>query len=143
LVIERLSDPEHAAQVTAYTTKRAERLAQVRSDIAAVEELAEALSDRLGRMEMTLTAFDKANKPLSARLAELTAERTSLESGELGPVTVATRDEITEQWDADDPVGRRTMLTRALGRWSVVIDPPRKSGPVFDRERVRLVPPET
>ena len=142
LVIERLSDPEHAAQVTAYTTKRAERLAQVRADITEIEELAEALSDRLGRREMTLTAFDKANKPLAARLAELVAERTSLESGQLGPVTVATRDEITEQWDTADPVGRRTMLTRALGRWSVVIDPPRKSGPVFDRERVRLVPPE-
>jgi site-specific DNA recombinase len=143
LVVERLSDPEHAAQVTAYTTKRAERLAQVREDIADVEELAEALSDRLGRMEMTLSAFDRANKPLAARLAALVAERTSLESGELGPVNVATREEIQAQWDAADPAGRRTMLTRALGRWHLVVDPPRQPGRGFDRERLRLVPPDS
>lgn len=142
LVVERLSDPEHAAQVSAYATERARRLAQVRQDIAGDEALAEALSDRLGRREMTLAAFDKANKPLAARLAMLAAERAALESGALGPVDVATRQEIQAQWDDADAAARRTMLTRALGRWRLVVDPPRHKGNVFDSRRVRLVPPE-
>lgn len=79
---------------------------------------------------------------LAERLAALVAERTSLESGELGPVDVATREEISAQWAAADPVEKRTMLVRALGRWQLVVDPSR-AGRGFDRERMRLVPPDT
>jgi hypothetical protein len=143
LVVARLSDPEHAAQVRSYTTGRAQRLAEVREAIADAEELSEALSERLGRLEITLTAFDRANKPLAQRLAGLREERTSLESGELGPVNTATAQEIQAEWDDADPVGRRTMLVRALGRWLLVVDAPVRAGRGFDRERMRLVPPDT
>jgi DNA invertase Pin-like site-specific DNA recombinase len=142
LVITRLSDPEHAAQVKAYTTRRAERLAEVRQDIADVESLTEALSERLGRREMTLAGFDKANKPLAAQLAELEAERASLESGQLGPVAVATRAEIEAEWATAGPAEQRVMLVRALGRWRLLVDPGRRIGPKFDPTRVRLVPPD-
>lgn len=142
LVIERLSDPEHARQVSAYTTKRAERLAAVQAEIADVEQVGEALSDRLGRMEITVAAFDKANKPLAARLAALVAERQSLLSGELGPVDVATREEIQAQWDAADPLARRTMFVRALGRWRLVVDMAGRRTRIFDPTRLRLVPPD-
>ena len=143
LVVKRLSDREHAAQVKAYTTHRAERLAAVRAEIADVEELAEALSERLGRREMTLAAFDKANRPLAAQLAALDAERLSLESGALGPVEVATPEEIAAQWDNADPPEKRTMLVRALGRWRLVVGPgSRRQGRRFDPSRLRLVPPE-
>lgn len=43
LVVERLSGENHAAQVGAYTTHRAQRLAKVRESTAQVEELSEAL----------------------------------------------------------------------------------------------------
>jgi hypothetical protein len=142
LVVERLSNPEHAAQVSAYTTQRAQRLGEVRELIADAEALSEALSERLGRMEITLSAFDRANKPLAERLAALVAERTSLESGELGPVSVATPEEIQAEWDDADPVEQRTMLVRALGRWQLVVDPPRRVGRGFDRDRMRLVAPD-
>ncbi|HEX5115151.1 MAG TPA: recombinase family protein [Pseudonocardiaceae bacterium] len=143
LVVERLSDPEHAAQMSEYSTQRSERLTKVRQDIAQCEQLAEALSERLGRMEMTLAAFDKANKPLAARLAALTAERKSLESGSLGPLNVATEDEIEAEWEAADIEGKRTMVRRALGRFSVIVKPARrKGGNKFDRSRVGLVPPD-
>jgi hypothetical protein len=143
LVVSRLSDPEHAAQVSAYTTRRAQQLAAVKEAIAEAEELSEALSERLGRLEITLAAFDRANKPLAERLATLREERTSLESGELGPVNVATAEEIQAEWNDSDPVGRRTMLVRALSRWSLVVQPPRRAGRGFDRNRLRLVPPDT
>ena len=142
LVVARLSDPEHAAQVKAYTTHRAERLATVRADIAELQGLAVALSERLGRREMTLDAFDAANKPLAAQLATLEAERTSLESGELGPVEVATPEEIKAEWDDATPAERRVKLIRALGRYRLVVDPGRRTGPKFDPTRVRLEPPE-
>lgn len=142
-VIERLSDPKHAAQVKAYATQRAERLATVRQEIAEVEELAEALSERLGRREMTLGAFDRANKPLAAQLVALEAERDSLEAGKLGPVDVATRDEIEAEWETADPTEQRAMLLRALGRWRLVIDRgSRRNGRRFDPTRVRPVPPD-
>lgn len=142
LVVKRLSDREHAAQVKAFTTQRAQRLAHVRADIAEVEALAVALSERLGRREMTLDAFDAANKPLAAQLAELETERLSLESGELGPVEVATPEEIEVDWKNAEPTERRVMLVRALGRCRLVVDPGRRTGPKFDPSRVRVEWPD-
>jgi len=132
LVIERLSSREHAAQVTAFTSTRATRLTQVRAELAQAEQLQEALAERLGRQEMTLGAFDAANAPVVKTLAALVAERDSLESGELGPLEVATAAEITAEWDAlvaaGDVGGLRAMLRRALGdeirhaRWMARFD---------------------
>jgi DNA repair exonuclease SbcCD ATPase subunit len=142
LVIARLSDPEHAAQVSAFTSKRAERLTEVRTEIEQVRRLQEGLAERLGRQEMELTAFDVANKPLAAKLATLTEEREALESGGLGPLDAATAEEIATEWDAlgeaDDVEGQRVMLRRALGRHSLVIDRARNRAPRFDVTRLRL-----
>lgn len=146
LVIARLSDPEHARQVAEFTSKRAERLTQIRAEIEQTERLQEGLAERLGRQEMTLTAFDIANKPLAAKLAALIPERDSLESGALGPVDVATADEIAAEWDAlgeaGDVEGQRVMLRRALGRHWLVIDRARNRAPRFDTTRLRLQLPE-
>jgi hypothetical protein len=146
LVIERLSNREHAAQVTAFTSTRAARLSQVRLELAQAEQLQEALAERLGRMEMTLGAFDAANAPVVKTLAALMAERDSLESGELGPLEVATAEEITAEWDAlvaaGDVGGLRAMLRRALGRHRLVLDRATSQSPYFDPSRLRLELPD-
>lgn len=74
----RLSAPRHAAAVAAARAQVADRLAAVNAEIADCEAIAEALADRLGRREITLVAFDKANEPLAADLARLRAERDTL-----------------------------------------------------------------
>lgn len=51
-VITRLSDSEHAAAIGAARAQVAERLAELRAEIAECEKLQEALADRLGRREM-------------------------------------------------------------------------------------------
>ncbi len=44
----------------------ADRLSAVHAETGECEAIGEALADRLGRREMTLAAFDKANEPITA-----------------------------------------------------------------------------
>ena len=143
LVIERLSDPKHAAQVSEFTSQRAQRLTEVRAAIGKCEQLQEALAERLGREEMTLAAFDAANRPVVKRLVALTAERDPREDGELGELSAEAPQEIAAEWDAlgasDDVEGLRVMLRRALGqRHQVVIDRAIRRGPQLNNTRIRL-----
>ncbi|HEX3783287.1 MAG TPA: recombinase family protein [Pseudonocardiaceae bacterium] len=146
LVIARLSDPEHARQVSEFTSTRAQRLTEVRIDLEKAKRLQAALSERLGREEIGLEAFDVANRPVVKRLAGLRAERDSLESGELGPLEVASAKEIAAEWDAlaaaEDIEGLRAMLRRALGRHTLFIDRATSRRPVFDKTRLRLERPD-
>ena len=50
-------------------------MAAAKAEIAECERLQQAISDRWGRREMTLAAFDAANACLVPDLARLTAER--------------------------------------------------------------------
>ncbi|MGH3451890.1 MAG: recombinase family protein [Haloechinothrix sp.] len=144
-VLRRLSDPRHAAAVSAAGSKVAERLAQVNEEIANCEQLQRALSDRLGRREITLDSFDAANEPLAADLAKLTAERQALSGGNPdGPTTPQSAAELDEQWQAGDIAAKRAMLTSALGRDRLVIDRYEQNGrKMFDKSRIRLVEPDT
>jgi len=63
-VIYRLSDSRYAAAVEAARAQTADRLSMINAEIADDEELQGALSERLGRKELTLAAFDRANAPL-------------------------------------------------------------------------------
>ena len=100
LVIERLSDPKHAAQVSEFTSQRAQRLTEVRAAIGKCGTAPGSTRQRLGREEMTLAAFDAANRPVVKRLVALTAERDSLEDGELGELSAEAPQEIAAEWDA-------------------------------------------
>lgn len=146
LVIARLSDPEHARQVSDFTSHRAQRLTTIRAELDKTRRLQEALSERLGREELTLEAFDAANRPVIKKLATLTAERDSLESGALGSLEAASEQETATEWDglatARDVEGLRAMLRRALGRNTLFIDRPTHRQPVFDPHRLRLEPPD-
>lgn len=139
-VLQRLSDPRHAAAVSAARSKVAERLAQVNEEIKNCEELQRALSDRLGRRQISVDSFDAANEPLAADLAKLTAERQSLSGGDPnGPSEPQSVRELDGQWDGDI-AAKRAMLTSALGRDRLVIDRFQQNGKrVFDKSRLRLI----
>ncbi|MGH3571320.1 MAG: recombinase family protein [Pseudonocardiaceae bacterium] len=144
-VMRRLSDPRHAAAVAAARARVADRLTAVITEIAECEAIGEALADRLGRREITLAAFDKANQPIAADLARLRAERDCLAAGEpAGPAAVLNAATVGAQWDAAEPAERRGLLVAALGSLHLVLDPAPKGGRrVFDPARVRLADPTT
>ncbi len=142
-VVRRLSDPRHAAAVAAARARVADRLSAVTTQIAECEAIGEALADRLGRREITLAAFDKANQPIAADLARLRTERDALARGEpTGPVAVLDAATVGAQWDAAKPPGRRSLLITALGSLRLFLDPaPRGGRRVFDPTRVRVATP--
>jgi hypothetical protein len=145
-VILRLSDSRYAAAVEAARAQVADRLNAVKAEIAECEALQEDLSERLGRRELTLKAFDRANQPLAKSLADLYDERDILEGDSpAGPIKVQPAAAIAQQWDKAEVPERRSMLIRALGDATLFLDKhekwpghPRK----FDRNRLRLVAPD-
>ncbi|MGH3754268.1 MAG: recombinase family protein [Pseudonocardiaceae bacterium] len=139
-VVRRLSDPRHAAAVAAARARVADRLTAVTTEIVECEAIGEALADRLGRREITLAAFDKANQSIAADLSRLRTERDALAVGEpTGPVQVLDAAEVGAQWDDAEPSERRRLLITALGSLRLVLDPaPRGGRRVFDPARVRV-----
>lgn len=141
LVIARLSDPKHAAGVSAYRARVNENLGKIRAEIERCEEVQQALAARLARREISLAVFDESNAVLVKDLATLTAERDALSSGDTsGPETELDAEEAATEWEDADYAGRRVMLKRALGRNQMFIDKA-KPGRHFDPKRVRLGPP--
>lgn len=118
-------------------------MAAVNAEIAECEALQRRLSERLGKRKMGLDAFDEANEPLVADLERLRAARDSLDGGNSdGPTTVQTRESVERDLDAGGVADKRTMLTNALGRDRLVIDPYnglfRNGKKAFDKSRIRL-----
>jgi DNA invertase Pin-like site-specific DNA recombinase len=144
LVVARLSDSRHASAVAAARARVADRLAEVRAEIARCEAIQNALSERLGLLEIDLDAFDRGNKPLAAGLARLRAERDELSGGNThGPVKAQAPSAVAEQWDGADVSERRAMLASALGKSLLYLDPASRTGSrKFDRDRLRLDPPK-
>lgn len=142
-VARRLSDPRHAAAVAAVRAQVADRLTMVTTEIADCEAIAEALADRLGRREITLAAFDKANEPLAADLARLRAEHDTLTGDKpAGPIKVQDAATVRARWDDAEPPERRAMLTSALGPIRLVLDPAPQRRRVFDPARIRVTDPK-
>ena len=56
----------------------ADRLAEVEAEIRECQALQAALSERLGRRQISVGSFDIANEPLAADLDRLSAEHKSL-----------------------------------------------------------------
>ncbi|RZQ65107.1 recombinase family protein [Amycolatopsis suaedae] len=142
--VARLSDPRRAAAVTAARTRHSERLDAVEKEITLCTSLQAALSDRLGRRQMTLEAFDAANEPLVADLARLTAEREELEKvSPTGPGQAASKDALIAEWTADATTvaDKRAMFLNALGRDRMTIAPSSRTGKrTFDKSRIKVIP---
>ena len=81
LAIEILADPRHADAIEATARELESEATRLDTAIAEAESVAEALADRLGRGEITLTRYDIAVRPLDERIVKLKAERNAL--GEL------------------------------------------------------------
>jgi hypothetical protein len=123
-VLRRLSDPRHAAAVSAANAKVAKRLAEVMAELKECYDLQESLSARLGARKITEKAFDAANEPLVLDIARLEAERYSLKDAKAPAPTRAQSAEIlAAQWDNGTVPERRVMLSNAIGRDLVVVDP--------------------
>jgi hypothetical protein len=141
LVIARHSDPKHAAAVMRRRHSMDSRLAEVDRELEQCAELQQALSDRLGRRELTLASFDAANEPLAADIARLTTEREQLiQNSPTGGGAVLTEDEAAAQWDAASGAEKRTMLADAIGpNHYLYLDKATRRGPqAFDGDRLRF-----
>ncbi|MGH3905720.1 MAG: hypothetical protein ACRDTE_16280 [Pseudonocardiaceae bacterium] len=94
---------------------------------------------------MIWSGFDRANAPITADLARLTAERDTLTTEEpTGPVQVQDAANVGTQWDDAEAPERRGMLIAALGSLYLVLDPAPKNGPqVLNPARVRIADPQT
>jgi site-specific DNA recombinase len=144
-VVQRLSDPRFADAIATARNDVTDRLEHVRKEIADCEKLQRALSDWLGRRELTLDSFDAANKPLAEDLARLNDERERLDQGAGdGPVKVQSAEEIRRQWTDAEVPDRRAMLKSALrGGLQAVVKPAGKNGKrKFDRTRITIGKPE-
>lgn len=143
--VRRLSDPRHAATVATARARVSERLTVVAREIALREEIQEGLSERLGRLEITPKAFDKANKPLVEALKPLYAERDALSAEQpIGPARAQAAESVGADWDdGDDVTKQRGLLTQALGDLRLALDPARAKGGRggFDTARLRPIPP--
>ncbi len=114
LTIARLSDSRYAAAIATARAQVSQRLAVVNAEIEQIEALAAALSEKVGRREMTLADFDKSYSFLRADLDPLVAEREQLAGGSIGgPTQALSGAQVARHWDEAESVQeRRAMLDR-------------------------------
>jgi hypothetical protein len=144
LTIARLSDSRYAAAIATARAQVSQRLTVVTAEIEQIEGLAAALSERVGRREMTLADFDKSYSFLRADLDPLVAEREQLAGGAIGgPTQALSGAEVARHWDEAETVQeRRAMLLDAIGTDQVRVLPsvPGTRVHVFNPNRIVLGP---
>ncbi len=127
LVVEILSDTRNTDEIEHAAYETASEAVQLDIKIAEAEAVAEALTDRLGRGEITLARYDLVIKPVDERIASLRAERAALPDP--GPVPGAqqslgtSRAQWRQRWDTADYRGKRDLLKMALRGKHLVIQP--------------------
>jgi DNA invertase Pin-like site-specific DNA recombinase len=131
ITVVRLSDDDYAAAITAAWSQVAERVTKLNEVIESREQVQQALTERLGRMEITVKAFDTANKPLMMALEKLYEERQKLTGATLHrPIKAQSKEALAAQWDDGTIPERRAMLVSALGDdREVVVEPTTRKGP--------------
>jgi site-specific DNA recombinase len=127
LVVEILSDTRNTDEIEHAAYEAASEAVQLDIKIAEAEAVAEALTDRLGRGEITLARYDLVIKPVDERIANLRAERAAVPDP--GPVPGTqqslgtSRAQWRQRWDAADYKGKRDLLKMALRGKHLVIQP--------------------
>jgi DNA invertase Pin-like site-specific DNA recombinase len=124
LTIEILSDDRHADAIEATSRELETEAARLDLAIADAESVAEALSDRLGRGEITLSRYDIAVRPLDERLTKLRAEREALGDTTSQRPQRASREHWQRRWSSAELEEKRALLKMALRGKRLVIDPP-------------------
>ncbi|MGA3153851.1 MAG: recombinase family protein [Streptosporangiaceae bacterium] len=127
LAVEILSDTRNADEIEHAAREAASEAVRLDIKIAEAEAVAEALTDRLGRGEITLARYDLVIRPVDERIASLRAERAALPDP--GPVPGTqpslgtSRAQWRQRWDTADYKGKRDLLTMALRGKHLVIQP--------------------
>lgn len=139
LVVAILSDRRHTETVEAAARATANRREEIEGEIEQAEQLAEQLSVRLGRQEITLARYDAAVGPLDDKLARLRAELETLGRPEATPPSDGglSRQQWYARWDAATVPERRRLFRRAMrGRKVYIMPKPFGSPPIFDPSRI-------
>jgi DNA invertase Pin-like site-specific DNA recombinase len=123
IAVEMLSDSRHAEAIESVTRELESEAARLDLAIAEAEHVAEALADRLGRGELTLSRYDIANRPLDERIAKLKAEREALGDTAPGPSRQPSQQHWQERWDDADTAEKRELLKLPLRGGRLVVDP--------------------
>ncbi len=128
LVVEVLSDARNAGEIDRAEREAASEAVELDIKIAEAEAVAEALTSRLGRGEITLDRYDLVIKPVDERIATLRAERAAVPDPGAGARQSmgASRAQWRRRWDTADYKGRRDLLTMALRSKRLVIQPARR-----------------
>ena len=141
LVVRILADPRHAEALEAAAKATDDKRRPLVAELSECEHLADELSGRLGRREITLQRYDVAMVPLDKRIAELRAELAELDSVPAAvadpAVVTASREEWIARWDAATVAERRSFIRQALANRRIVIAPADPSRPrKFDPRRI-------
>jgi recombinase/resolvase-like protein len=128
LAVAILSDPKNMAAIAQAQAEVSDQAAKLDEAISADEALGLALSDRLGRRELTLDQFEAAIGPLNERLTRLRAEREALGDCVNEPPP-GSNGRWRTRWDAADVAGKRTLLRMALRGRPLLVGPADPAAP--------------
>jgi DNA invertase Pin-like site-specific DNA recombinase len=123
IAVAILSDSRHAGAIESATRELESEAARLDLAIADAERVAEALADRLGRGELTLSRYDIANRPLEERITKLKAEREALGDTASGASREPSREHWQRRWDDADTEEKRELLKMALRGRRLIVDP--------------------
>ncbi|WNV83847.1 recombinase family protein [Umezawaea sp. Da 62-37] len=145
LTVARLSDIEHAAAISTALAEVSERMTEIDREIANIKSVRKALSERVGRREMTPEDFDVSNSFLTADLTPLEAEYERLSSARVeGPGEAIAAEEITRRWDSGNLSEQRALLVKACGLDELRVWPDPQTGTrSFTVDRIKLTDPKT
>jgi hypothetical protein len=129
LAIEILADPRHAEAIEATAREMETQAARLDLAIAEAENVANALADRLGRGDITLTRYDIAIRPLDERIAKLKAERAALGACYPQRTPRTSRQHWERRWNDADQKEKRELLRMALRGRRLIIAPAGKGSP--------------
>ena len=123
LAVAILSDSRHAEAIESASRELESAAARLDLAIAEAERVAEALADRLGRGELTLSRYEVATRPLDERIAKLKAEREALGDTTPGASREPSREHWQQRWDKADTTEKRELLKMALRGMRLIVDP--------------------
>jgi site-specific DNA recombinase len=135
LAIKILADPRHADAVEAAAREIESEAARLDLAVAEAENVADALTDRLGRGNITLTRYDIAVRPLDERIAKLKAERSALGSPSPQKAPRASREHWQRRWNDANAQEKRGLLKMALRGKRLIVGP---AGPGSPGERANV-----
>ena len=139
VTIEILADPRHADAIEATARELESEASRLDLAIAEAESVAEALSDLLGRGDITLSRYDIAIRPLDERIAKLKAERAALGDASPQRPPRASREHWQRRWKNADQEERRALLKMALRGRRLIVAPADPGSPALTGDVTRRI----